>query len=66
MRLFRSDSALFTLINGGHLQGMSGTYVDDMLHADNAKFKGITNASSCRFKMGENDCFPFKFTWYHV
>lgn len=51
----RSDPALYSSLVNGHLKGLSGTYVDNMLRVGDSDFKARVAKTSQRFEMAEDE-----------
>ena len=66
MTPLRSDPACYFALREGVLQGMSGTYVDDMLRAGNANFARLCEGTRKRFDMSEDARPPCTFTGFRL
>ena len=66
MKPMRSDPAFYLLMKNNLLQGMFGTYVDDILRSGNAKFRDLAKKISKRFKMAEDSSIPCHFVGFRL
>lgn len=57
---FRSELALYNLIESGKLIGISGSYVDNLFRTDWDRFHEISIKNHERFQMSEYDTVPFE------
>lgn len=66
MKPLRSDSAPYTLMIVGLLQGLSGTYVDDLLRCGNKAFSEIGKKTAETFEMAHEEHIPCTFTGFQL
>lgn len=66
MKPLRSDSALYSLMVDGLLQGLSGTYMDDLLRCGNKRFAELGKKTNTRFEMADNEKPPCTFTGFNL
>ena len=66
MKPMRSDPAFYMSMKNNLLEGMSGTYVDDILPSGNANFRDLAKKTSTRFEMAEDSSLPCQFVGFRL
>ena len=66
MNPMRSDPAFYVSMKNNLLQGMSGTYVDDILRSGNPDFCNLAKKTSMKFEMAENCSIPCNFVGFRL
>ena len=66
MMPLRIESALYAFMVDGHLKGLSGTYVDDLIRAGDKELKKLSNATAKKFDMADEEHPPCSFTGFRL
>lgn len=66
MKPLRSDPALYTKLQNGRINGLSGTYVDDILRAGTFEFRNFCLKTNQRFEMAPNNELPCVFAGFSI
>ena len=64
MKPLRSDPSLYVIFKEGILQGLSGTYFDDIIRAGNDGFKALASKTVEIFEMTRVEQIPCMFTGF--
>lgn len=64
MTPFKIDPALYYILCNGILQGLSGSYVDDLLRCGDDNFRKLSQRTNERFDMAEESILPTEFTGF--
>ena len=67
MTPLRSDPSFYVSRDKeGNIQGLSGSYVDDMLRAGNYQFQELARGTGKKFRMADDECLPCDFSGFRL
>ena len=66
MTPFQSDPALYKIMSNGHLMGLSGRYVDDLLRAGSLGFRQLAKKANELIQMGEDEHIPCTISGFSI